>query len=193
MKTTPPIYPQSKGFQKQRPWALLLLVLLIMCFTACEDEEDGPKDPVSAQDREFAVQATYSNLAEIALGQLALTQAEDESVRQFAQTMVNDHTQAQDELRYLVESYDLEIPDTLNSEQQALYEELEQLEGYAFDSAYISSQVTAHQEAQQIFQKQIDQGDNKNIVGYASSLLPHITMHLSDARALKEELEAEAE
>ena len=171
-----------------RLFGLLLLGLLLIGFTSCKDDEETPRDTVSAQDREFAVQATYSNLAEVAMGQLALTETEDESIRQFAQMMVTEHTQVQDELRYLAESYDLEIPDTLNSEHQALHEELEQLEGYAFDSAYISSQVVAHQQAQQIFQKQIDQGENLDVVELASSTLPHISAHLTQAMELKEEL-----
>lgn len=171
-----------------RLFGLLLLGILLIGFTACEDDEEPTSTPISTQDREFAKQATYSNLAETAMGQLALTETEDESIRQFAQMMVTEHTQAQDELRYLAESYELEIPDTLNSEQQAIYEELEQLEGYAFDSAYISSQVVAHQQAQQIFQKQIDQGENPNILDYASSILPHINEHLTQAMELKEEL-----
>jgi putative membrane protein len=168
---------------------LLLLGLLLIGFTSCEEDEEAPRDTVSAQDREFTVQATYANLAEIAMGQLALTQAEDESIRQYAETMVTDHTKAQDELRYLVESYDLEIPDTLESGDQIIYEELEQLEGYAFDSAYIGSQVVAHQKTQQLFQNQIDRGENTGIVQYASSTLPHLTEHLARAMDLKEELE----
>lgn len=167
---------------------LSLLGLVLIGFTACEDDEEPPRAPISAQDRDFAKQATYSNLAEIAMGQLALTEAQDESIREFAQMMVTEHTKAQDELRYLAESDELEIPDTLNTEQQAVYEELEQLEGYAFDSAYISSQVVAHQQAQQIFQKQIDQGENPNILEYTSSILPHINEHLALALQLKEEL-----
>lgn len=122
------------------------------------------------------------------MGQLALSDGNNTSIREFAQMMVTDHTNAQDELRYLAESHELEIPDTLNNEQQALYDQLSLLEGYALDSAYISSQVVAHQEAQQIFQRQIDQGENIQIVGYASSILQHINMHLSRAMELKEEL-----
>ncbi len=166
----------------------LLLGLFLIGFTACGEDEDPPSDSVSDQDREFALHASYSNLAEVAMAQLALSDATDQAIRQFAEMMVTDHTKAQDELRYLAESYDLEIPDTLNHEHQALYEELDQLEGFSFDSAYISNQVVAHQEAQQNYQKQIDQGGNPTIVAYASSFLPHIREHLSQAMELKEGL-----
>lgn len=165
----------------------LFLVVFLLSFSSCEEDEE-PRSPVSTQDREFATQASYSNLAEIAMGQLALSDGNNTSIREFAQMMVTDHTNAQDELRYLAESHELEIPDTLNIEQQALYDQLSQLEGYPLDSAYISSQVVAHQEAQQIFQRQIDQGENTQIVGYASSILQHINMHLARAMELKEEL-----
>lgn len=196
METTPSnlrnaVHPSTHRWL--RLLGLLLMGLALIGFTSCEDEDEAPNEPVSAQDRDFAVQATYANLAEIAMGQLALTEAEDESVRQFAEMMVTDHTKAQDELRYLAESYDLDIPDTLNNEQQAVYQTLEQLDGYSLDSAYISSQVVAHQQAQQIFQKQIDQGENPNILQYASATLPHISNHLSTAMELKEQLVPEEE
>jgi putative membrane protein len=190
METTHNNVNQAPVVHRLIRWVgLLLLGLLLIGFTSCEEDEEAPRDTVSAQDREFTVQATYANLAEIAMGQLALTQAEDESIRQYAETMVTDHTKAQDELRYLVESYDLEIPDTLEIGDQIIYEELEQLEGYAFDSAYIGSQVVAHQKTQQLFQNQIDRGENTGIVQYASSTLPHLTEHLARAMDLKEELE----
>src|SRR5690606_39149476 len=78
--------------------------------------------------------------------------------------MVTDHTNVQDQLANLAESNDLAISDTLKTEHQILHDQLSSLEGPAFDSAYINSQILAHQEAQQIFQTQIDKGQHPQLV-----------------------------
>ena len=165
----------------------LLLAAIILAFSACDNENDEPNNPVSEQDRNFAIDATYSNLAEIVLGQLAVSDAMDEAVRGFGTMMVTEHTTAQDQLSNIAASFDIDIPDTLNHEHRALHTQLSALEGAAFDDAYISSQITAHQEAQQLFQTQIDQGLNPRLKEYASNILPHIMMHLERAMELKEE------
>jgi putative membrane protein len=166
----------------------LLMTAAILAFSACNDEDDEPNNPVSEQDRNFALKASYSNLAEIEMGQLAVSEALDESVRDFAEMMVTDHTNAQNQLANLAESLDIDLPDTLKTEHQAIQAQLMALEGAAFDSAYISSQVIAHQQAQQIFQTQIDQGLNPQLKDYAANTLTHILMHLERAIELKEEV-----
>jgi putative membrane protein len=166
----------------------LLLAAIIGGFSACNDDDDEPNNPVSEQDRNFALNASYSNLAEIEMGQLAVSEATDESVHDFAEMMVTDHTNAMNQLANLGESLDIDLPDTLKNEHQMIQAQLMALEGAAFNSAYISSQVVAHQEAQQIFQTQIDQGTNTRLKEYAATTLSHITMHLERAMELKEEL-----
>ena len=166
----------------------LLLTSIMLAFSACNNDDDEPTNPVNEQDRNFALNATYSNLAEIQMGQLAAAEATNESVEDFAEMMVTDHTTAQNQLSNLAESLDIAIPDTLTNEDQAIQAQLTALEGTRFDSAYISSQVVAQQKAQQIFQTQINQGLNPQLKEYAANTLVHIVTHLERATELKEEL-----
>lgn len=43
----------------------LFLAVFLLSFSSCKEDEE-PRSLVSTQDREFATQASYSNLAEIA-------------------------------------------------------------------------------------------------------------------------------
>src|SRR5690554_6164699 len=99
----------------------LLLASTILAFSACNIDDDEPTNPVNEQDRNFALNATYSNLAEIQIGQLAAAEATNESVEDFAEMMVTDHTTVQNQLANLAESLDIAIPDTLASEDQAIH------------------------------------------------------------------------
>lgn len=183
----------GKGYP-MKWWGLSVLGILLLGFTtACEDQENDPRDPVTQQDMDFAVDATYSNLSEIEFGQLAVEKAEYESVRDFGVLMVTDHTNAQNQLATIAGIQDIEVPDTLKAEHQLLYDQLLAMEGEAFDSAYIRSQIEAHQQAQQIFQTQIEEGSYKQLLDFASSTLPHINAHLERAMELKDELMPEDE
>jgi len=56
---------------------------------------------VSSADKEFLSGAAQGGLAEVELGQLALQKGTSPQVKQFAQRMVTDHTQANSELMQL--------------------------------------------------------------------------------------------
>jgi putative membrane protein len=65
---------------------------------------------VSGPDNAFATEAAYGGLAEVQMGQLALQKAASPQVKQFAQRMVTDHTQANQDLMSLSRSENLNLP-----------------------------------------------------------------------------------
>ena len=52
----------------------------------------------STGEHDFVLQAAMSNMAEIQLGHMATKKAQDAGVKKFAQTMVDDHLKAQQQL-----------------------------------------------------------------------------------------------
>ena len=52
-------------------------------------------------DKAFMIKATQGNLAEVDAAKLALAQSTSDSIKSFAQMMVDDHTNAQAELASL--------------------------------------------------------------------------------------------
>ncbi len=168
---------------------LLVLILSVGAVSCSDDDDNGnPIDSeISEQDREFARNATFSNLAEIEMGELAASKGNLEAVRAFGQMMVTAHTTAQNRLETIVDSLNIEIPDTLTTEHQTMHDQLSALSGEAFDSAYIVSQVVAHEEAEEIFEKQDDDGENDALENYAEENLPHIRMHLERAIEIRDD------
>ncbi len=155
---------------------------------ACDGGNTGNKDSEIDDDMEeektFAVEASYSNLAEIKMGELAQSKAASETVAQFAGTMVKEHTTALRELRAISEEQDIAIPDTLKMEHKRIQDEISALEGEAFDSAYMHQQVQAHQQAQQLFQNGINEDANPSFLNYARTTLEHINAHLVRAEEI---------
>ncbi len=164
----------------------LPLLFAVALFSSCDDNGGVlPGESVSEEDRSFALNASYSNLAEIQMGQLAASKATIEDIREFGADMVTAHTTLQTELIAVALNRSIPIPDAVSNEDGQLYNLLENLEGNSFDSAYVANQIIAHQEAQNIFQSQVDEGTNDQLKEYAFSTLPHIVAHLERAQALQ--------
>jgi len=158
-----------------------------LLFAACKKDEDNKTtDVVNTQDSTFLLQASQSNQAEIALGTMALTKATNDSVRNFAQMMISDHTAAQSDLVSVVNniSSNVNLSDSLSADQIAMRDSLQQLSGNSFDSAYIAGQVRAHQQTLQAFDAEIGNGSNTRVKAYATDKRPTIEAHLNLADSI---------
>lgn len=167
----------------------LCLFLFPLYFMSCDNDDDnGNNDPISHQDKDFVRDAGYANRAEIEMGQLAVSKSEHDDIIEFANTMISDHTNAQKQLKDLAGKKNIPMPDTLDAAHKSMKETLSVLEGYKFDSAYISSQVIDHEKAESIFKNGADENDDDELENYAEETLHHIRQHLERARELKEEI-----
>lgn len=137
----------------------------------------------------FAQQATGSDQYEIQAGRVALQQAQDPRVRQFAQMMIRDHTRTSDELRTAVVRSGREPPqEAVNGDLVMLLSALQSLRGADFDKAYVTQQVVAHHGALATQQGYAQRGDDPGVRQVARSAVPIITQHLQMAEQLKASL-----
>jgi putative membrane protein len=167
---------------KKYVWATLLISI---AFVSCDKEDDNNKSTdVNSTDKDFVMHASMANRAEIDAGQLAATQATDGSIMNFGQFMVTEHNAAKAELTGLADSLQLQAPDSLDAEHVTLGAQLLTLDGRAFDSVYIHSQVTDHQKAIDLFQNEINNGNNSRLKNFANSQMPHLQQHLHIADSL---------
>jgi putative membrane protein len=151
-------------------------------FWSCDKNDDNNNNntDINNTDRNFTLQASMSNFAEVDAGQAAASKGST-AVAAFGQMMVTDHTMAQAMLDSIASSYTLAAPDSLDAEHAALKTQLAALTGRSFDSVYIHSQVNDHQKAIDLFNDEVSNGHNYQLTNYASSLLPKLQMHLQMA------------
>jgi putative membrane protein len=143
------------------------------------------KDKLNDTDRDFATQAGYSNAAEISAGQLAASKGSSAMVRNYGALMATDHQPALNELVQIGTEEGLTVPTTPDPYHQALMSRLMSLSGYAFDTAYINSQIMDHQTAISLFQNEVDNGRRNRVQDYAADKLPHLHMHLTTADSIR--------
>lgn len=140
---------------------------------------------ISNDDRKFMMAAAEGGMSEVEMAKVALQKASSDSVKQFAQKMIDDHTMANDKLKQIAESKGVTLPTAPDAKRQRTMGKLQQLSGAEFDKAYIKEAGNKDHESQaKLFQKQSERGKDSEVKAFAAETLPTVQMHLQMARDL---------
>jgi putative membrane protein len=144
----------------------------------------GPIAP-SAQD--FANTMAASDEYEIETSKLALTNSQSPAVKDFAQKMIDAHTQSTEKLKKAAASAaPTIIPDTtLAPDQQQSLGQLRAKKGADFDQQYVILQRDAHQRTLAALKDYSVKGDQPPLNAFANEVIPIVSGHLAMARNLK--------
>lgn len=99
---------------------------------------------LTPKDKAFIAEAAEGGLKEIQFGQLALQKSNNDQVKTFAQKMITDHTQLNNDMLPFAQQAGITPPTQLKPKDQAEYDQLSKLSGNAFDKKYIQSMVKDH-------------------------------------------------
>ena len=139
---------------------------------------------LSATDTCFAEQAALGDQFEIQSSQLAAAQAANARVKAMATQIITDHTAATRQLSVLAPQLGLRLPTTLTGPKLTELAALRTSKGDAFDRAYVNAQVTAHEQAVNLFRAYGRSGGNAQLRAHATRTLPALERHLQAARDL---------
>jgi putative membrane protein len=175
---------------------LYAIVIAALGWVACDDDDDNilDKPNLNETDETFVEVAARANMAEIEFGELAVTKGTDSLVKEFAQHMVDEHNAAQDELEELADDYaGIEWPNDLDEGHDEVMEQLNAAEpGRRFDSLYIATQVTSHENSANTFQTATTNTTDARVKAYANKYLPKIELHLERADSIQTEITSDA-
>ncbi len=155
--------------------ALMFAALLIMPVVAWSAE---------TSDAAFLRQVAQAGMAEVELGKMAMERAEKDTTRDFGKLMVQDHTEAARQLKAVAARKHVTLPTDLGTTGKKDQSELKLLNGEAFDSAYLRTQVMAHDRTVDLLEKQIASGTDEDIKGWARKTLPTVKQHAQMATTL---------
>lgn len=140
----------------------------------------APSNP----DQEFINNAAKGNRAEVELGRMMSQKATDRGVKQFAQQMVKDHTDALNQLQQLAQSKNITLPDGLPSDAEDLKQKLSADRGKQIDKDYVSGMVEDHQKDVKEFQDAAQNAHDPDVKKWASNTVPTLQEHLQKVQAL---------
>ena len=90
-------------------------------------------------------QLAQANLNEIEGGKAAASKAQSPDVKQFAQKMVDDHTQMLNDLKSLAQQKSVSLPQSASIKDMAQMKLMERSSGAEFDRKYMEEMVKDHQ------------------------------------------------
>jgi putative membrane protein len=139
---------------------------------------------LSNADRSFIEQAASSGTAAVQTAQLAQQRASSSQVKQFANRIIADHTQANVELLQIAQDQNMTLPEQPSAKDASSYRRLVGLNGTAFDQAYAQAEVSDHQQNIALFRKEAQSGQDPALKSFAQKTLPLLVQHLQLAQSL---------
>jgi putative membrane protein len=145
---------------------------------------------LSKKDRSFAEEAAMGGMAEVELGKLAQQNAQSDDVKQFGSRMVQDHTNANQQLMPILSADGVTVPQQLDAAHRRTYDRLSKMQGAEFDRAYMRDMVQDHEKDVKKFRQEATHGGDPDLKSFAQNTLPVLEQHLKMAQDTSKSLTA---
>lgn len=138
---------------------------------------------VNTAEQEFVTKAAQADRAEVELGRMALQKSNNPEIKQFAQRMIDDHSQNQQQVDSLAAKLSIN-KQGLSAEQQQEADRLSRLSGDQFDRAYAKLMLEDHRKDVGEFQREQRTAKDSEVKSYIDQTLPVLQQHLQMAEKL---------
>lgn len=132
----------------------------------------------SNADKQFMIIAAKTDMTEAHEGQLAGNQARRADVKDFAKTLVQDHTESYQHLTELAAKTGVSIPKGIDAAKDRIIEQLVHLKGDRFDRQFALDEIAAHRRAIAAFKREAALGQDAEVKAYATKMIPILEKHL---------------
>jgi len=150
---------------------------------AAGNSASGTGSMFSRDDSRMMVDIAHANLAEIDTGKLALEKSQSDTVKKFAQQMIDDHTAALKELQTLAQSKGVKLPDSPDMKHKTMATALRAMSGTSFDNQYMKrSGIDDHQATLTLLKKVQANAKDADLKAMAGKMLPTVQHHLQMAQ-----------
>lgn len=129
----------------------------------------------------FVKEATQSHLAEIALADTAIQKSQNAEVKQFAEHIKKDHTEANQKLQAIAQKNSIKTDTEVDAKHKAKQTELEAKSGAEFDQEYSKMMLKSHAKGISKYQQAAKLSD-ADVRSYAQETLPALRKHLQHGK-----------
>ncbi len=145
---------------------------------------------LNAADQAFMKANEQTNLAEMALGKIALKRATGPNARALAHRTIADHVKAQAKLKQVAKQDGVTLPTKPNATQLAAAQKLSKVNPHVALN-YFTIQVAGHKLSVHQTKSELKKGSKPNVLAYAKYYLPVAEMHNHMAKADLAQLKSE--
>ena len=143
---------------------------------------------VTGGDLAFMNDAAPGGMAEVELGKMAVSKAQNAEVKAFAQKMIDDHSKAGDELKQLATQKKVMLPTDVLPAHKQLMDKLSKSSGADFDKEYVAAMLEAHEKDVAAFDNVSKTAADADVKAFATKTLPTLKMHLEMIKGLAEKM-----
>jgi putative membrane protein len=140
---------------------------------------------LQATDKESIIKnAAKINLASQKYAEIAQQKAQNQELKQFAQTLESDHQQAQQNLQQIAQKHNVDLPTSVDEKCKEEASRLQALSGEQFDREFAKGAVQGHAMAIAFLQKATSNAQDSELRQYTQQMLSKIRQHQSKGRQI---------
>jgi putative membrane protein len=145
---------------------------------------DSKTPSLPKSDAAFLAAAAQADMTIVHISKMAQDRAASSKLKDFANTLVQDHTSAYQEVSELAATAGEPVPKGIDRQNDRVIAALDRSKGKTFDRAFLFRQLTEHEKLLSAFEREARHGSNPAVKAYASKALPTIERHLHDTQDL---------
>ena len=168
---------------KQATITAVAALAIALCGPARAADVFGANDKaqrgqLTEKDYKFVKEASRGGMSEVDLGNLAKQKGTSQSVKDFGQRMVRDHTKANDDLKQIASQKGATLPSELDRSDRSTMDKLQKATGADFDREYANAMVKDHRTDVKEFQNAAQNATDPDLKSFAQKTLPTLQEHL---------------
>lgn len=151
--------------------------------------QNNPDKPakLSRSERKFIEKAAVGGMFEVEAARLAEQKASDPQVKQLAAKMMEQHRQANNELKQIADARGVTLPTQLPSKEQRKIDDLAKQSGQKFDEEFLKTAGRKdHQQDIKDFEKARRDTKDPQLQAWIDKTLPALHTHLAEAQSLSD-------
>jgi putative membrane protein len=161
------------GTPERLAWLMAAIMAAALAFgaaTPARSQSSSPAASAAPSTSEYVEQSALTYIFEVNSSRLALEKSQNSAIRDFAQQVVDEKTQAATKLSEAVKSGEagVPVPVLLDARRQEEMKRLQSKSGVAFDEAYVRAQLQGHRNALDLQRAYAQSGDNPALQQLAS-------------------------
>jgi putative membrane protein len=138
--------------------------------------------------KEFVMEAANGGMMEVQLGKTASQKASSPLVKEFGNTMVRDHSDANNKLKEAVKSLQITLPATIDKKEMDMMDKLKNKTGKDFDKEYMDMMVDDHKKDVSKFETAQKNVTDPSLKAWIDKTLPVLKQHLEKAESTQKQL-----
>jgi putative membrane protein len=171
-----------------KPLTIITTLAALAAFHTARAQEAAPNDA------QIAMIAVTADTVDIDAGKVAAAKTQNKQVKEFAETMVRDHTAVNNKAIALAQKLGVTPEESATSKSlkaggEAQAAKMKDLTGAAFDKAYVDNEVSYHEAVAGVLDKTlIPNTKNAELKALLESARPIFGSHLEHAKMVQKSL-----